>query len=1598
MRTPSPLRRTRGVPRRIGTVAALTALVLGGSALPALADPIPADGPVIDATPVAGPDGPAPTKGSPTQLALIKAKATGTSVPVPSLTTSTSTTVANPDGSLSSHTDLKPVRLNRAGTWVPLDATLAVQSDGTLAPAATTNPITLSGGGTGTFASLTDPAGHTLALTLPFSLPTPTISGNTAQYGSVLPGVDLVAKVDPQGGFSEVLVVHSAQAATNPDLQKLVISTQSVGLTLHQDASGLTATAPDGSISYTGPVPLMWDSTTPAPATAPAPSTTAPPTTAASAGTASRLNSKLATTSASDSASATPTPTASASAASDPAGVPVNSSTDAPGSAAQVAPIAVATSSNAVTLTPDQSLLTSATTQWPVYVDPPLTTFPSGNYTQTYSTGSCSTYPQWNTGQPYGGEGVGYMHWDSTCGWSNERSYFTLNTSSLASSMVILAAKVHFDEPMAAACNSTVTEYFQTTGAITPSTVASNAPAASSGYAAHSAPATSGGGSNCAGGNGLAVDVKADVQQLAGKTSSWTFRLVGNETQSTSNNDFARFSSAPTMDVTYDIAPYIYGNPTTNPNNSANPYNCGNNGVEWLGATSVSGGSSNIYLQANVRSSVSGTNVRGDFDVWDTNAKDSAGQPLDMGHPTSSWLGSGNNASVRVGFQVQDGHWYGWGVQADDNVLKSPWTTLCHFAIDTTQPTSPTIAPNPTFPPLGSPAGTTPAGPGVTTSFTVTATDPQPSQAGCTLHTCIASGINHFIYQMDAVPTITASTSSTGALTTNADGSVTTTITNVAIPNWGPHTLWFKAVDAAGNPSANATGYTFNAPWDKNARVTPGDINGDALPDLLSTSSSGDLTIIPGGSPITSTPLSLSKPNQSPDTSPWTNYLVAHRGSFTGQRWDDLYAFQTKTKQLYAYNNDLDPGGTGTVGFTKVFHTIAKPPVCETASTNTARCTGFDATSWGGVTQMVAPGAVYGNYADLITVENGRLWLYRATSGGGLASALLLGSGDWSHTTLITPGTVGGIPSLWARDNTTGILYSYTLPLAPTTSLPPLLQAPGTSATGTQTGAPLGATISPTTYPIISSPGDVNGPTGNTPDGKPDLYITNTQGQVSEYFGIENPGTAIDNQGPDIAATHQWKLDGGTITPNPTNATDSITTNPTPATLSSTGTSWQTNDTDLKAADTSSSGADMAFDGSTGYAYTGTAALNTTQSYTVSAWVKLAKANTVDEWAVGQGTNNHQAFYLGYNASGNTWAFVSTTTDTASTSYPAALDTANAAVAGAWTHLVGVYDVDGTMALYVNGTLVATAVNNTPSFEPNGHLTIGAISLATATPAPYGAFNGSIADVRIYDKAYGPTATLPASANTALGIVGSDTTAAWQQNQGVTNPPTPGPDADTWALTGPSLPATDQNSTNTLNDPGANTTFDTTGPPANNSTSSAMFNGTTAFLTSSTPAVNTQGSFSISLWADDTSASTTSALNDIACQGTSQNQSFCIGSHGPGTPWFFQMASSNDTTAGPIILNTATNPDNSPTYGDDGNWDHLVATYDAPTATMTLYVNGQLAGTATNTTPQYDPTMPLTLAASTNTPTAISNPFTGDIGDLHTYPYALPTTQATSLF
>lgn len=168
---------------------------------------------------------------------------------------------AQPDGSVTLESYLRPQwARDDSGQWVDVDPTLRAEASGEISTAATVVDLEVSPGGVGALVRMGDDAGRSLHITWPEALPEPVLEGATATYPEVYDGVDLrvTAGVD---SFSYALVVHSAEAATNPELTSVEVGVAGDGLETSQTPDGaVVARGADGAVVFAAPGAAMWDS------------------------------------------------------------------------------------------------------------------------------------------------------------------------------------------------------------------------------------------------------------------------------------------------------------------------------------------------------------------------------------------------------------------------------------------------------------------------------------------------------------------------------------------------------------------------------------------------------------------------------------------------------------------------------------------------------------------------------------------------------------------------------------------------------------------------------------------------------------------------------------------------------------------------------------------------------------------------------------------------------------------------------------------------------------------------------------------------------------------------------------------------------------------------------------------------------------------------------------------------------------------------------------------------------------------------------------------------------------------------------------------
>ncbi|MFF8435697.1 DNRLRE domain-containing protein [Streptomyces bacillaris] len=256
-------------------------------------------------SPSPGGDGPAvakPAKPVSTGLrdesaAMAEALRRGKKVLVDTATTATSRTWALPDGQWRAEFHALPQRVKNAeGRWADIDTTLkrtGKADDGlSIRPVNAPVPVRFSDGSADgarkggdraerSYARLPllTPAdrapagetvlaesefdGHTIAYTWPRPLPEPVLDGPRALYSEVLPGVDLLLVARDEGGFGQLLIVKTKEAAAQAAVKSLTYGLRSETAVFRHDKTTdgvLVVDRATGDEITSIPTPFGWDS------------------------------------------------------------------------------------------------------------------------------------------------------------------------------------------------------------------------------------------------------------------------------------------------------------------------------------------------------------------------------------------------------------------------------------------------------------------------------------------------------------------------------------------------------------------------------------------------------------------------------------------------------------------------------------------------------------------------------------------------------------------------------------------------------------------------------------------------------------------------------------------------------------------------------------------------------------------------------------------------------------------------------------------------------------------------------------------------------------------------------------------------------------------------------------------------------------------------------------------------------------------------------------------------------------------------------------------------------------------------------------------
>ena len=353
--------------------------------------------------------------------------------------------------------------------------------------------------------------------------------------------------------------------------------------------------------------------------------------------------------------------------------------------------------------------------------------------------------------------------------------------------------------------------------------------------------------------------------------------------------------------------------------------------------------------------------------------------------------------------------------------------------------------------------------------------------------------------------------------------------------------------------------------------------------------------------------------------------------------------------------------------------------------------------------------------------------------------------------------------------------------------------------------------------------------------------------------------------------------------------------------------------------------------------------LNTANSFTVSAWVKISN-NVAAQTFVSQDGVNTSAFALQYRIdNGGRFAFTRTASDTISTAtYASAV---SAPTVGQWYQLTGVYDATANaLTLYVNGVRQST-VAYTNGWNATRSFVIGR-GLALATGIEF--TNGAIDDVRAYSTA------LSADAVAQIAQDGY-----WRLDEGA------GSTAQDSSLYG---------GTGTLNS-GVGWTPGIAG-------AAAQFNGTTGAISTTSGALDTGQSFSVVAWAKADSAGSTGTV--VSVDGANVS-GFTLGAS--AGKWVLTRAAADSTSAATTTV-TATSAFAA------GQWYRLAAVYDSVAKTLTLYVNGVQQGSPVSFTSGFSASGTLVIGRGKIGSTTTW--FGGAIDDVQTFQTALDQAGVTA--
>lgn len=628
----------------------------------------------------------------------------GERVEIDSATTETSRIFANPDGTFTQESSAAPVRAKQDdGSWADIDTTLVHAADGTIKARSTATEVQFSGGGSGSAMVTLDDHGRELAFGWPTALPEPQLDGSVATYADVLPGVDLKLTAVSRG-FTQVLVVKNAEAAANPALANLQITTEGEGLSLAPGPDGgFVARDENGAKVFEGPAGRMWDS----------------------AGDAVERETPAVTRMRTAAVATSPEVRGD--------GGPDDPSAG-PGAGDTTADVALAIKGSTLELAPDLSLLRGEDTVYPLYVDPPTKSVVRSDWTALSSDGD--KFWEWE-GDKGTGRCSNYGGYLCASSPYTQRLYFEYPLSSLYGKKVLDVTFSAY-QTWTFTCDAHWYDLSLVSKDISSSTTWSGRPTATDlmgdrnvsygrgGLCSPSQPANwvrfSDNVADEADEN-LTLKVREFVEA---KKAAITFSLTAHDESNAAS--WARFRDDAQLSVTYVSYP---GKPTTVGVQQGNAGQACNTSALPLATSDTT-----PKMIATVQSA-DGANsqLRAAFEVWKA---DGSSRAWSAASPSEAWVADNakRDASPTSALAPQSDYRMRVKTQAyfksdrgSTGVLDSAWSSWCYFRVDTDQPPPPIVT---SADGLYQPSETNPASGAVGTAgrFTFTPADTNANTAG----------------------------------------------------------------------------------------------------------------------------------------------------------------------------------------------------------------------------------------------------------------------------------------------------------------------------------------------------------------------------------------------------------------------------------------------------------------------------------------------------------------------------------------------------------------------------------------------------------------------------------------------------------------------------------------------------------------------------------------------------------------------------------------------------------------------------------------------------------------------------------------------------